>query len=135
MSFGQARTVLQYVLKGSDLNCAKIGDVATISNEVRMARLVHENQRCPSVMRVIDTVNIDDSRLSMIAPFYPLPLSNLDVQENTVINMAICAFFYNKNLCHGNIKPSNMMLQAGNRTIITIDFGSTVRYGEPLLAT
>jgi hypothetical protein len=68
MSFGQGSTVLQYVLKGSELKCAKIGDVATISNEVRLARVVHENQQCPSVMHVIDTVNIGDSRLAMIAP-------------------------------------------------------------------
>jgi hypothetical protein len=27
------------------------------------------------------------------------------------------------------------MFQAGSRTIVTIDFGSTVQYGEPLLAT
>jgi serine/threonine protein kinase len=140
MSSGQGNTVLQYVLKGSDLNCAKIGDVATISNEVRIARLVHENQQCPSVMHVIDTVNIGDSRMAMIAPLYPLPLSHMDVlPENTVINMAICALatikaFSNKNLCHGDIKPSNMMFQAGSRTIVTIDFGSTVQYGEPLLA-
>lgn len=140
MSFGQGSTVLQYVLKGSELNCVKIGDVATISNEVRLARVVHENQQCPSVMHVIDTVNIDDSRLAMIAPFYPLPLSHMDVQENTVIDMAICALatikaFSNKNLCHRDTKPSNMMFQAGSRTIVTIDFGSTVQYGEPLLAT
>lgn len=140
MSFGQGDTVLQYVLKGSDLFCAKIGNVATIRKEVRIARLVHENQLCPSVMPVIDTVDITDTRLAMIAPYYPLPLSHFDVQENTVVNMAICALatikaFSSKSLCHGDIKPSNMMFQAGSRTIVTIDFGSTVQYGEQLLAT
>lgn len=45
MSLGQGNSVLQYVLKGSDLNCAKIGNVATISHEVRIARLVHESKR------------------------------------------------------------------------------------------
>jgi hypothetical protein len=44
MSFGLGSTVLQYVLKGSDLNCAEIGDIATISSKARIARFVHENQ-------------------------------------------------------------------------------------------
>jgi serine/threonine protein kinase len=143
MSFGQGSTVLQYVLKGSDLYCAKIGNVDIIGKEVRIAKLVHENQSCPSVMRVIDTVQISDTtlpRLAMISPFYPLPLSHMDVQENTVVNMAICALatikaFSNKSLCHGDIKPSNMMFQAGSRTIVTIDFGSAVAYREPLMTT
>jgi serine/threonine protein kinase len=42
--------------------------------------------------------------------------------------------FSNKNLCHRDIKPSNMMVEAGSRTIVTIDSGSTVQYGEQLLA-
>lgn len=140
MSFGQGNSVLQYVLKGSDLNCAKIGDPTTIGNELRIARLVHEDQVCPSVMSVIDSVNISETRLAMITPFYPLPLSHMEVQASTVVNVAICGLatikaFSNKNLCHGDIKPSNMMLQSGNRTIVTIDFGSTVQYGDALVAT
>jgi hypothetical protein len=72
-----------------------------------------------------------------------VPLSHMmDVPENTVINMAICALvtikaFSNKNLCHGDIKPSNMMFQAGSRTIVTIDFGFTADFaseGTPLLS-
>ena len=79
MSFGQGNTSLEYIIKGSGLYCAKIRDVATINEEVRIARLVHVNQQCPSVMHVIHAVNISDSRAAMIAPFYPLSLSHIVV--------------------------------------------------------
>ena len=35
MAFGQQKTVLQYVIRGSDLYCAKIGDTATIEAEMK----------------------------------------------------------------------------------------------------
>jgi hypothetical protein len=75
MAFGQANTVLQYALRGSDLYCAKIGDSALINTEAVMARRIHENQRCPSVMPVIDTVDLSKGRLALITPLYTMPLS------------------------------------------------------------
>jgi hypothetical protein len=140
MAFGQANTVLQYALRWSDLYCAKIGDSALINTEAVMARRIHENQRCPSVMPVIDTVDLSKGRLALITPLYTMPLSYMQVQETTVVNMALCTLatikaFFNKNICHGDLKPSNMMFQAGNRIVVTIDFGSCANYGEPLPST
>ncbi|KAG7367948.1 hypothetical protein IV203_030691 [Nitzschia inconspicua] len=140
MAFGRGNNVLQYVLRGSDLYCAKIGDAATIEAEVQASRLIHENQLCPSVMPVIDSIRIDENRAAMITPFYPMPVSHATVTEPTIVNVALCGIatikaFSNKNMCHGDIKPSNMMFQASSRTVISIDFGSCKEYGNMLTET
>jgi serine/threonine protein kinase len=140
MSFGQRNTVLQYVIRGSDLYCAKIGDASTIEAEILSSQLVHEKQQCPSVMPVIDSITIDKNRVAMVCPLYPMPVSHTMVNAATILNVALCGLatikaFSNKQLCHGDIKPSNMMFQAANRTVVTIDFGSCTAYGNMLAAT
>ena len=143
MAFGQGNSVLQYVIRGSDLYCAKIGDAATIEAEVQASTLIHENQLCPSVMPVIDSIKIDENRVAMITPFYPMPVSHITttvITEPTIVNIALCGIatikaFSNKKLCHGDIKPSNMMFQAGSRTVVSIDFGSCKEYGSMLAET
>jgi len=140
MAFGQRNTVLQYVIRGSDLFCAKIGDTASIEAEIKASRLVHEKQQCPSVMPVVDSIRIDENRVAMVCPFYPIPVSHTSVNEATILNIALCGLatikaFSNKEICHGDIKPSNMMFQAGNRTVVSVDFGSCTTYGNMLTAT
>lgn len=140
MAFGQGNTVLQYVIRGSDLYCAKIGDTATIEAEVKASELIHKDQHCPSVMPVFDSIKIDDNRVAMISPFYPIPVSHTTVNDATLVNVALCGLatvkaFSSKNMCHGDIKPSNMMFQAGNRIIVSIDFGSCTAYGSTLTST
>jgi len=140
MAFGQRNTVLQYVIRGSDLFCAKIGDTASIEAEIKASRLVHEKQQCPSVMPVVDSIRIDENRVAMVCPFYPIPVSHTSVNEATILNIALCGLatikaFSNKEICHGDIKPSNMMFQAGNRTVVSVDFGSCTAYGNMLTAT
>jgi serine/threonine protein kinase len=112
----------------------------TIEAEVKASRLVQEKQHCPSVMPVFDSIKIDENRVAMIVPFYPIPVSHTTVNDATIVNVALCGLatvkaFSNKGLCHGDIKPSNMMFQAGNRTVISIDFGSCTAYGNMLTAT
>jgi len=109
MAFGQGSTVLQYVIRGSNLYCGKIGDLATIEAEVKVAELVHKKQHCPSVMPVVDSIKIDEKRVVMIVPFYPIPVSHTTVNEATILNVALCGLatvkaFSNKGLCHGDIK-------------------------------
>ena len=140
MAFGQGNSVFQYVLRGSDLYCAKIGDAATIEAEVQVSTRIHENQLCPTVMPVIDSIKIDENRVAMITPFYPITVSHTTVTEPTIVNIALCGIatikaFSNKNLCHGDIKPSNMMFQARSRTVVSIDFGSCKEYGSMLAQT
>jgi len=69
-----------------------------------------------------------------------MPVSHTTVNDATIVNVALCDLatvkaFSNKGLCHGDIKPSNMMFQAGNRTVISIDVGSCTAYGNMLTAT
>ena len=139
MAFGQGNTVMQYAIRGSDLFCAKIGDTATIEAEVEASKLIHEGQHCPSVMPVFDRIKIDENRVAMISPFYPIPVSHTTVNDATIVNVALCGLatvkaFSSKNMCHGDIKPSNMMFQAGNRIVVSIDFGSCTAYGRNLTA-
>ena len=73
----------------------------------------------------------------MITPFYPLPISHAQVRSETIVNVALCGLatiqaFFNKSLCHGDIKPSNMMFQASSGVVVTIDYGSCVSYGKTL---
>lgn len=139
-SLAQRDVVLQYVVYGSQLFCAKIGNGETIAAEAAMARRLHECQTCPTVMPVLDVQQFHDDRMAMITPIYPLNLSLLSVEHNTVLNSALCAIatvkaFCNKRLCHGDIKPSNMMLQSSSKIVITIDFGSCMEYGKTLQST
>jgi serine/threonine protein kinase len=138
MSNGQGNTTLQNVFRGSELFCAKTGKPRQIQLEFDIGTRIHENQSCPTVMPVLDIIAIDEERTSVLTPYYPLPLSSLmQPQPSTVVNMALCALctvkaFSAKNICHADIKPANMMMQSSGRIIVSIDFGSSVAYGEPI---
>lgn len=137
ISNGQGDTMLQYVFRGSELFCAKTGNPQQIRLEFDIGRKIHEGQSCPTVMPVVDIVEIDEDRTSMLTPYYPLPLSSLTPQPSTVVNMALCGLctikaFSGKKMCHADIKPANMMMQSSGRIIVVIDFGSCVEYGESI---
>lgn len=137
---GQGSTALQYAFRGSQIFCAKTGNPGQIQAEYECGLLIHDNQMCPTVMPVVKLIDIDESRKSLISPFYPLSLANVHVQPSAIVNAALCGLctikaFSTKNMCHGDIKPANMMLTAHGRNVVTIDFGSSVPYGESLVAT
>jgi serine/threonine protein kinase len=137
MSNGQGDTTLQYVFRGSELFCAKTGKPHQIQSEFDIGKRIHEGQSCPTVMPVVGIIAIDEERASMLTPYYPLPLSSLTPQPSTVVNMALCGLctvkaFSARNICHGDIKPANMMMQSSGRIIVSIDFGSSIAYGEAI---
>jgi len=91
-------------------------------------------------MPVVALIEVDEGRKSMLSPYYPLSLANVSVQPSAIVNAALCGLctiraFNVKNMCHGDIKPANMMLTAHGRNVVTIDFGSAVPYGESLVST
>lgn len=84
IAFGQGNTVLQNVIRGSDLYCG--------------------------------------------------------MNDATIVNVALCGIaavkaFSNKKMCRGDMKPSNMMFQTGNRIVVSRDFGSATAYGNTLAAS
>ena len=137
---GQGNSTLQFAVHGTSLCCAKVSKPSRILPEISVGAQLVEGQVCPTVMPVIDSVQIDGERMAMIMPYYPLDVSALDLRNSpeTATNVAICGLasvkaFSSKKICHGDIKPSNMMLEgARGKTVVLIDFGSSVPYGEKI---
>lgn len=136
LAHGQADTVLQYCLRSGVVCCAKIGQPSVIQKEVDVSQLVSKG--CPTIMPLLEVVELDRERLAMISPFYPLPVSQflgVEIPEEILVNVALCGLasvkaFSRRGMCHGDIKPSNMMFGAHDNVIITIDFGSSSSYGD-----
>jgi serine/threonine protein kinase len=58
-----------------------------------------------------------------------------ELSEIQLLNIAICAvasikFFRSKGLCHGDIKPSNLMFANKSNLIVLIDYGSAGKFDE-----
>jgi serine/threonine protein kinase len=137
---GQGNSTFQFAVHATSLCCAKIGKPYRILREISVGTQIHEGQVCPTVMPVIDSVQVDDERMAMITPYYPSDVSSLELCNSmeAATNIAMCGLasvkaFSSKKMCHADIKPSNMMLEgAGGKTVVMVDFGSSVPYGESI---
>ena len=140
-------TEVQFAVRGSSLFCAKImRDNGNLQREYDMATRIHGTQTCPTVMPVLDWIHLPGEqprRVAMITPYYPISLSRFatgNLQEEGCVNVALCGLatikaFHRQGVCHGDIKPGNMMLTAKrDNIVVTIDFGSCVEYGESLVS-
>lgn len=89
---GQGNLTLQFALHGTLLFCAKISKPSRILPEISVGTQLFEGQLCPTVMTVIDSVQIDSERMAMIMPYYPLDVSALDLRKSpeTATNVAMC---------------------------------------------
>lgn len=89
---GQGNSTLQFAVHGTSLCCAKISKPSRILREISVGTQLMEGQVCPTVMPVIDAVQIDNERMAMITPYYPLDLSSVDLRDSpeTVTNVAMC---------------------------------------------
>jgi serine/threonine protein kinase len=145
---GQERTVLQYVIRGTTVYCAKIGPNKIIRREIDVLRDIHSRQICPTIIPIVAEVEFDDERLAMIMPFYPLGVHKIESsvlsQRDTIISnigisgLASIMACENCGICHGDIKPANMMLVNSSTLcspVVTIDFGSAVEYGRSIPET
>lgn len=145
---GQGDTAFQYCLKGSRVLFAKIGS-SRLKDEIDMCARVHAGQSCPTVLKFVDSIQFTSdnaTRIALIAPYFPLPLSTFLSEKTAAMtadifyNIAVCGLaslkaFHNKNLCHGDIKLTNFMLSGVDDIITLIDFGSTTPFGEVIRAT
>lgn len=69
--------------------------------------------------------------MALLAPLYPASLKRFcgTLGESDLLNTARCTIsaiicFQTVGLCHGDIKPGNMMLANSKNLVVTIDFGS-----------
>ena len=129
----QKNTVLQYTY------CAKISDPRTIGHEINTISAIRSHfKTCPTIISVLDSFELDKSRMCVIYPFLPKSLADLGIQrqvvpDSIVIRAALCGLATIKamssvGICHGDIKPSNMMVDNNSDIIVTIDFGASTRY-------
>jgi serine/threonine protein kinase len=139
----QASTCLQYVVEGSKLRVAKTTTEAEMDPEINALELIHAyHSHCPTIVRPLNCVQSGVGRKSLILPHYGLSLSQLNSTELSKMvslhaNVAMCGLATimacnNVGLCHGDIKPGNMML-TDSGVVVTIDFGTTVSYGSSSL--
>jgi Protein kinase domain len=145
-AFGSAGTEVQFAVRGSSLFCAKtMLETGDLQREHMIATQIHSNQTCPTVMPVLDMIDLpgEPRRIAMVTPYYPTslaPLANGNLHEEGCVNVALCGLatikaFHRKGICHGDIKPGNMMLTArSDNVVVTIDFGLAVEYGESLVS-
>lgn len=145
-AFGNVGTEVQFAVRGSSLFCAKtMRDTGDLQREYNVASRIHANQSCPTVMPALDLIYLpgEPRRVAMVTPYYAMPLSPLangNLHEEGCINVALCGLatvkaFHREGICHGDIKPGNMMLTSkSDKIVVTIDFGSAVEYGESLVS-
>ena len=139
---GQGNTVFQYAYKDSTVYCAKIGRANTVQREYDTGERVGRYYQFPSVMPVVALVPVpNDScadRTALITPLYPASLERFCgiLSDSSLLNTARCTVaaiicFQGAGLCHGDIKPGNMMLANYQNLVVTIDFGSAAGIGSP----
>jgi serine/threonine protein kinase len=138
-SHGQGDTAFQFAIKDASIYCAKIGARRTLEHEKKIADMLGDE--CPTIMPVVALVDVPSKeifdRVALISPYYPACLSQVigEMSENQLLNIAICAvssiiFFCSKGLCHGDIKPSNLMFANNSNLIVLIDYGSAGKFYE-----
>jgi serine/threonine protein kinase len=137
----QAKTVLQYVIRDR-VYCGKIGDPSTLIREFDVMSSIHKRfSYCPTVLKAVDQFRFDlegNESVCLVLPFYPISLVEIidfEVPDNFDIRVALCGLASIKamnavGICHGDIKPSNMMLDNNSDVIVLIDFGAATRYGS-----
>jgi hypothetical protein len=71
-------------------------------------------------MPCVDFISVPDEssteRMAFITPYYPMGVDHFieTLNDDAIANVALCCFasiiaFQNYNLCHGDIKPKNLM--------------------------
>lgn len=141
----QESTCLQYVVEGSMLRVAKTSSKADLKNEYDALNRIHEHHsHCPTIVPLLDFVQSDEDRYSLILPHFGLSVAQLngsgvpDMAELHA-NVAMCGLATimacsHVGLCHGDIKPANMML-TDSGVVVTIDFGVTSAYNTLTLGS
>jgi serine/threonine protein kinase len=138
-TYSQTGTTLQHVRFHNRLYCAKIAGKTDMGFEMEMSAALHAHQTCPTVMEVVEWLDLpgQPERAALICPLNPASLCSITPRQcstETLVNVALCglaaiAAFRNVGKSHNDIKPANLMLTAASQHVILIDFGSVVVLG------
>ena len=134
-AYGQGNTVFQFAYQHATVYCAKIGLHSSLHKEKAIADRLSLSEYTPTLMSVVDFIRVGDAvtpdRYALITPYYPVCLSQVvgALDDDQLMNVALCTVssiraFSACGLCHGDIKPSNLMFANSGSLVVTIDFGS-----------
>jgi serine/threonine protein kinase len=138
---GQQSTVVQYAIKGTQVYCAKTGPSRIIEKEFNISQRIHSKYSfCPTVYRLEHMIDLPEEKKTIIGPFYPITLQHLQCnallgKKTFFANVALCGIasiqaFASANMSHGDIKPSNIMLDSASNKTVLIDFGTAEDIGS-----
>jgi len=141
-SAGQAGVELLHALDGSQVRCVKLGGIKLMS-EYKVSLAIHNLVHCPSLLRIFSFQQIKLGVIALVMPLYPMSIADVmmtlppgpstarDNISHSVALQGLCsvAAFALANFAHGDIKPSNFMLD-NNGHVILIDFGTAKSLGD-----
>jgi len=146
---GQGTTSVRYALVGSAVRAAKVGSPRLLDAELAASEAVAAAGAFPTVMRIVCKVSLPLAdggvqRAALVMPVYAMSLAEAalslppgasNARNILALNTAVCgaaavAAFAAAGYAHGDIKPSNFMLD-GSGLVVAIDFGTARRVSEP----
>lgn len=146
---GQGTTSVRYALVGSAVRAAKVGSPQLLDAELAASDAVAAAGASPAVMRILCKVLLPLTdggvrRAVLVMPVYAMSLAEAvlslppgasPARDVLALNTAVCgaaavAAFAAAGYAHGDIKPSNFMLD-GSGLVVAIDFGTARRVTEP----
>ncbi|KXZ41298.1 hypothetical protein GPECTOR_571g611 [Gonium pectorale] len=150
-STGQLYTPMYYVFRGAGVYCGKAFDVsragasASMKRENEVSESVHSDQACPTLIKVLDAFHVGQHAV-LILPLLAKSVADLlaaaspgvvDDEAPAYVAAGVLAAMAGlaaKGWCHGDIKPANIMLEAGNeKRIVLVDLGACTRLNEEIM--
>jgi serine/threonine protein kinase len=114
---GKGDCLFYYVQRAGQLFCAKVGQPDVIKREYDFI-IKFNSRKHPSLVTALHLIEDIPGRHALIMPLYGVSLSHFvsSVDNITAINVVISILaaiklFHDQGYCHGDIKPSNIMLQ------------------------
>jgi serine/threonine protein kinase len=140
-SAGQSGIELLHALDGLHVRCVKLGS-SKLEEEFKISCSVHGRVRCPSVLRILAFEEVKQDVFVLVMPLYPMSITDVvltlpsgpctarDKLAQRIALEGLCsvAAFALAELAHGDIKPSNFMLD-NNGHVVVIDFGTAKPIG------
>jgi serine/threonine protein kinase len=145
--------VLYYAFRYSQVFCVKIQSKDKHDIEVQHFDIF---KNCSTIIHHEDIFHVKEDLWGIVMPVYPRSVRDLiksyytkseDVDSSDVTSSGIpmqttlniflsiinsLKYFNKENLCHSDIKPANLLLDATGKATL-IDLGAVVKYGSPVV--